>query len=76
MFNLVENTQDDIVIHQIGDMITFKTMPGIDWLLIDITEDYYIFTDIWNLETVWRSKKKAPVHKSINILSKQGKGSI
>jgi len=73
MLDLIISSQDNIVSHNIGDMITFKTMPEIDWLLIDITDDYYIFTDIWNLDSVWRSKKKAPVHKSSNILSKQSK---
>lgn len=73
MLNKDINSNYDIITHQIGDLIKFKSMPDLEWLLIDVTDVYYIFLDIWNINNVWRSKKGAPVHNISNILSKQSK---
>jgi len=53
--------------YEIGDIITFYTMPETEWLLLDYNERVYLFVNLWDMSEKWNSKRKALVHKSVPL---------
>lgn len=53
--------------YEIGDILTFYTMPEKEWLLLDYNDKVYFFVNLWDMNEKWTSQRKAPIHISVPL---------
>ncbi len=50
--------------YQIGDTLVFYQFGSeVEWLLVESTEKMYKFVMLWEVNQVWNSQRRAPVHR-------------